>query len=229
MRPRACSVPFHSALLWPNSWPRISLRRRGRYRPRCWHRITAPIPCANYATLYRTRTPPYGQPPPDRQPPPHGPPQYARPPQYGPPGQYGQQQYAPGGYGQGQQWTATPPYGQAAADDAEPAAERRGNRRRWIALIAVAVVVVAAGVTALLLLIQGGGDRVLSSSAVERDVAQQFQEKQGVSVKLTCKERMTLVTGGTYHCTGVTGEGESETVTIRVTDAKAAAYTWSDR
>jgi hypothetical protein len=96
-------------------------------------------------------------------------------------------------------------------------------------LAVVAVVVVAAGVAALLLLTRGGGNRVLSRSAVERDVAQQFQEKQGVSVTLTCKDTMTLVTGATYHCSGVTGQGESVTVTVRVTDAKAATYTWSDR
>ena len=87
----------------------------------------------------------------------------------------------------------------------------------------------AAGVTALLLLARGGGDRVLSRSAVERDVAQQFAQRQGVPVTLTCKDTMTLVAGGTYHCSGLTGEGEQVTVTIRVTDPKAATYTWSDR
>ena len=95
-------------------------------------------------------------------------------------------------------------------------------------LVAVAVVVVAAGVTALLLA-RGGGDRVLSRSAVERDVARQFQQNQGVAVTLTCKDTMTLVDGATYHCTGLTGGGEQVRITIRVTDAKAATYTWSDR
>jgi hypothetical protein len=96
-------------------------------------------------------------------------------------------------------------------------------------LLAVAALVVAAGVTAVVLLTGAGGTRVLSTAAVQRDVARQFQQVQGVPVTLACANRMPLVTGATYTCTGVTDEGEQVTITIRITDAKAATYTWTDR
>jgi hypothetical protein len=64
---------------------------------------------------------------------------------------------------------------------------------------------------------------------VQRDVARQFQDDQGVPISLTCDRRMPLVTGATYHCRGVTGAGEAVTITITITDARAATYTWSDR
>lgn len=70
---------------------------------------------------------------------------------------------------------------------------------------------------------------MLSTSAVERDVAEQFQQEQGFSVKLTCTDTTRLVDGGTYHCSGGSGEGESGTVTIRMTDPQAATYPWTDR
>jgi hypothetical protein len=72
------------------------------------------------------------------------------------------------------------------------------------------------------------GTRVLSRAATERDVAQQFEQHQGVAVRLTCDDRMTLATGATYHCRGTTAEGERVTLTTRITDARTARYTWSE-
>jgi hypothetical protein len=91
------------------------------------------------------------------------------------------------------------------------------------------VIVIVAGVVAVVLLTQRGGNRVLSTAAVQRDVARQFEQEQGVSVTLSCDSDMPLVTGATYHCHGTTGEGEAVTITIRITDGTAARYTWSDR
>jgi hypothetical protein len=96
-------------------------------------------------------------------------------------------------------------------------------------LVAVAVAAIAVGVCAAVLLAQRGATRVLSTPAVQRDVARQFQAAQGVSIALTCERRMPLVTGATYTCSGVTGQGEAVAITIRITDAEAATYTWTER
>ena len=92
-----------------------------------------------------------------------------------------------------------------------------------IGLLALAVLVVAA-------LAQGsglGGTR-LDPEAVQRDVAQQFEETEGVALDLTCDQDMTVEPGRSYQCEGRTADDERVTVTIRVTDDEGA-YTWSDR
>ena len=69
--------------------------------------------------------------------------------------------------------------------------------------------------------------RKLDPQAVQRDVAAQFEERENVSVDLTCDEDMTVDTGATYTCEGTTGEDEDVTITIRVTDDDGA-YEWSE-
>jgi hypothetical protein len=187
---------------------------------------------------------PYGQPSPPQQ---YGQQQYP-PQQYGQP-PYGQQQYPPQQYGQppyGQQQYppqqyppqqyAQPPYAQQhyygqpygsvpypQAGHGEPPKKRRTG---LIAGLVAVVVVVAAAVVVLSLSL---GTRVLNRSAVQRDVAAQFEEREGVRIDLQCGNGMKLTTGATYTCRGTTADGEKVTLRIRVTDAKQARYAWSEQ
>jgi hypothetical protein len=70
------------------------------------------------------------------------------------------------------------------------------------------------------------GSTVLSRSAVESDVAQQFEEREGVAIELDCAEEMTVTDGAIYECAGVTADDEQVTLQIRITDAEEARYTW---
>ncbi|MCV2489110.1 DUF4333 domain-containing protein [Geodermatophilus sp. YIM 151500] len=72
------------------------------------------------------------------------------------------------------------------------------------------------------------GSRVLDRTAVERDVAAQFEQREGVALDLSCDERMLVVTGATYTCRGATADGEDVTIRITVTDAAEAAYSWAE-
>jgi hypothetical protein len=72
------------------------------------------------------------------------------------------------------------------------------------------------------------GGTVLDRGAVERDVAAQFGEREGVAVRLGCPTRMTLTTGAAYTCTGTTDKGEAVRLRITITDARKATYIWSE-
>lgn len=176
---------------------------------------------------------PYGQPPPYGppqygQPPPYGPPQYGAPGAgtYGPP-PYGQPPYGPPPYGQPPY--GPPPFGQSpygppggAPAGAPPRKSRTGL---ILALSAAALVVIAAAVVLPLTL----GGKVLDRAAVQRDVAAQFEQRDGVKIDLLCPQRMKVTTGATYRCTGTTARGERVTLTIRIANADTNAYTWSER
>jgi hypothetical protein len=130
------------------------------------------------------------------------PPQYGGPqyggPQYGPPGQYG---YAP---------PPPPP------------------PKSKVGLIAAAtglVLLVIAGVVVLVMALQSS---VLDRAAVERDVAAQFEEREGVAIDLECADQMKVDAGSTYECTGTTADGEDVTLQIRIEDEDSAAYTWTE-
>jgi Domain of unknown function (DUF4333) len=86
-------------------------------------------------------------------------------------------------------------------------------------------VLVAAGVAVLLVLLLSS--TVLDRGAVERDVAEQFQAREGVVVTLSCDEEMTVEQGATYRCVGTTEQQEEVTLQITITDARTAAYQWS--
>ncbi|WP_347056829.1 DUF4333 domain-containing protein [Blastococcus sp. HT6-30] len=184
--------------------------------------------------------PPYGRPGPWRQQPgsvPHGATQpYARP---------------PGGSGQPlpppQQHWATPPgaagpYGFPAGatpssgvpgygppgdggPPSDPTPARRGPRRGVLAVLALLAVVVLGSIAVLA---TTSGPTVLSRGAVERDVAVQFEQREGVAVDLECAEEMTVEQGATYECTGVTSDDERITLRIEITDEDGARYTWSE-
>ena len=175
---------------------------------------------------------------------PYGPPGQPGPGGYGGPGQpYGQSgqpfgQPGPGGYGQagqpyGQPGPYGPPgqpygppagYGQPGPDGGPPKKSRTGL---IAGLVILAVAVVAAAILIPLLL----RTKVLDKSAVERDVAGQFQQREGVGISLTCDDDMKVENGKNYSCSGSTDDGEHVSLTITITDAKAdpPTYTWSER
>ena len=182
---------------------------------------------------------PYGPPSPQ-----YGRPQYGRP-QYGPPAQqYGQppsgerQQYGQPPYVQPEPQGFDRPYGPPAAPgpygpdpygtpfgraSAPPAQKSR------VGLIAggtlLIVLLIAAAVVAALTL----GPRILNSEAMERDVAAQFEELNGVAIDLHCPNDMTLESGAEFTCTGTTEDGEEVELVIAVTDPPGdAEYTWAE-
>jgi hypothetical protein len=93
------------------------------------------------------------------------------------------------------------------------------------ALVAVVATAVAVGVVLAATL----RTRVLDRAAVQRDVAAQFQDHEGVAIRLDCADSMPLTTGATYRCRGTTAAGEQVTLLIRVTDARTARYTWFEQ
>jgi hypothetical protein len=158
---------------------------------------------------------PYGPPlygPPGYGPPGYGPPGYGQP-QYGQP-QYGQPQYGPPRYG---------PPGHGQPGYGAPAPKRRAG---LIAGVLGLGVLVAAVLVVLSLTL---GTRVLDRGAVERDVATQFQQHQGVRIDLGCPSAMTLARNARYECRGTTADGEDVTLQITVTDPHRAHYTWSEQ
>lgn len=168
--------------------------------------------------------PPYGQQPSYGQQPPYaGQPTYGAQPPYGPPYGY------PGPYGQHPQYGqpgpyAQPPYGPYGPQYAPPQ-QKKSHTGLIVGLVVLALAIVAAAVlipTAL-------SYTVLDPSAVQRDVAAQIEQRDGVKISLSCPQRMKVTTGATYQCTGTTAQGDKVSVTIRIVDAGSAAYTWSAR
>ncbi|SOD97445.1 DUF4333 domain-containing protein [Blastococcus haudaquaticus] len=183
---------------------------------------------------------PYGQPAPGQQPQ-YGPPQqsgqqpYGQQPQYGPPQQAGQQPYGapqqygpPPQYGQppyGQQGPyGQPPYGGPGAPYGQPAPAKK-SRVGLIAAVTVGLLVLI-GVGVVLAMTMSS--TVLDRNAVQRDVAAQFEEREGVAVELECAQEMKVESDATYECTGTTADGEDVTLQIAITDEDTAAYTWTE-
>ena len=152
----------------------------------------------------------FGQPAPYGQQPPYGQP-------YGPTTPYGQPQYrqtAP--YGQ-------QPYGPYAPQFTPP--PRKSRSGLIVGVLVLALAIVAAAV----LIPKALSYQVLDPSAVQRDVAAQFEQREGVKVNLSCPQRMKVSNGATYQCSGTTAQGDKVTVDIRIVDQGTAAYTWSPR
>ncbi|WP_448619322.1 DUF4333 domain-containing protein [Geodermatophilus sp. URMC 65] len=147
-----------------------------------------------------------GQPP---QGPPYGQPAYGPPsPQYGPP--WGGQPAA------GQPW-GQPPYGPP------PALPRRSRKGLVAGIVVPAVLLLVAVVLARLF-----ADTVLDPERVEADVAEQFEQIEGVAIDLTCDDEMQVEQGADYECTGTTADGEEVTLRIVITDETDASYTWEE-
>jgi hypothetical protein len=103
------------------------------------------------------------------------------------------------------------------------------SRRRLLPLVAGLVVLGGAVLAVLLVDPTLFGRTVLDRGAVQRDVAAQFQQREGVAVTLVCPQEMAVITGGSYRCTGTTAEGETVPVRIVVTTTAPVAYTWTLR
>ena len=135
---------------------------------------------------------------------------------------------------------ATQPYGHLPADFRPPGRAPRppwdqpagdppaGPARRRTGLVVALAVTVLAVVAGLGLLALATGPTVLSRAAVERDVAAQFEEREGVSVDLRCAQEMPVEQGAVYECSGITADDEQITLRIEITDAHGARYTWSE-
>jgi len=122
--------------------------------------------------------------------------------------QYGQPQH-------GQPWQQSP-YG-------PPAPQRRSRRGLVAGIVVPAVLLLVAVVLARVF-----ADTVLDTSAVEDDVAAQFEEIEGVAIDLTCDDEMQVEQGADYECTGTTADGEEVTLRIVITDETDASYTWEE-
>jgi len=175
------------------------------------------------------------------QPQPHGapggPPGYGPPPQqgYGPPPQQGYGQ-PPGygappqpGYGPPPQPGYGPPYGQPPQYGPPYGQPSPGaGRTLSVGLIAAVTAGIVALIALVVVLSLTLSSRVLDPAAVERDVAGQFEEREGVAIDLTCGDDMKVDAGATYECSGTTADGEDVTLQIRIDDEDAATYTWSE-
>ena len=71
------------------------------------------------------------------------------------------------------------------------------------------------------------GTTRLDPRAVQRDVASQFEQREGVALDLSCNQKMTVEDGRTYTCDGTTADGDPLTITITITSTNGD-YTWSD-
>jgi hypothetical protein len=91
-----------------------------------------------------------------------------------------------------------------------------------LGLLALVAIVVAATVLPGLL-----NSTALDPEAVQRDVAEQFEQREGVPLDLRCSDRMTVETGRSYECEGTTADGEPITITITIA-GEDASYTWSE-
>ena len=150
--------------------------------------------------------PPGHYPPPQEGQPPYGPPgQFGATGQYSPPAQFGQYG-VPGQYGLPQ------------------APTRKSRVGVIIGAAALILALIAIGVVLAMHL----GPTVLDRAAVERDVAAQFEQLEGVAVDLSCPQEMKVETGAEYRCTGTTADGEEVTIAIRIADERNGDYTWTE-
>lgn len=164
--------------------------------------------------------PPYG--PPAQAPrygqPPYAQPPYAGPAPYGPPPQYGQQPQ----FGSPQYFGYAAPGQQFGPPAPAPAPKSRVG---LIAALTGVVLIVIAAAVVLAMRLQ---PTVLDAASAERDVAAQFEQREGVAIHLDCPDDMEVRAGATYTCTGKTAAGEPVTLKLAITNAKTAAYTWTE-
>jgi Domain of unknown function (DUF4333) len=153
---------------------------------------------------------------------------YAPPGQYGQPGAHGQPYGPPAQYGQPGQYGAAPGYGQ------QPTAQFGGGweqqppprRKRRFGLLFVLLVLALLVGLAFTLPARLGATR-LDPDAVQRDVAAQFEQREGVALDLSCDQTMTVTDGAVYECDGTTADDDPVTITITL-DGEDGDYTWAD-
>jgi hypothetical protein len=144
---------------------------------------------------------PYGQPAQPYGVPPYG----SRP--------YGSNQYGPPQYGAPGQQFGPPP---------------GPPQKSKVGLIAVLTGVALLVIAAVVVMVMTLRSTVLDAASAERDVAAQFEQREGVAIELHCPDHMEVRAGATYVCRGKTADGESVTLRLAITDEKTAAYTWTE-
>ena len=175
---------------------------------------------------------PYGQPAPG-QPQTYGPPGYAQPtqPVYGqPPPQYGQPGYVQPGYGAPQYGYGQPGCSPQYSMPGQPYAPYQAgpptkSKAGLIAVVTAIALLLVLGVVVLVLTLQS---TVLDPAAVERDVAAQFEQREGVAIDLSCPEEMKVESGAEYSCTGTTADGEEVRIAIQIADSLDGNYNWTE-
>ena len=121
------------------------------------------------------------------------------------------------------------PYPEGRAPTAYAQEETPAQRSSARVALAVAGAVVLLLTVVVMVLVMTLGPTVLDRAAVERDVAAQFEELEGVAIDLDCPAEMRVESGGEYTCTGTTAEGEEVMLAIRITDPPDdAEYTWTE-
>jgi hypothetical protein len=66
----------------------------------------------------------------------------------------------------------------------------------------------------------------LDPAAVQRDVAAQYEQREGIPLDLRCADPMPVQVDRSYRCEGTRPDGEPVTITITVT-SEDAEYTWA--
>ena len=84
------------------------------------------------------------------------------------------------------------------------------------------------GLVGLVLAVRALAPGELDPAAVERDVAAEFEERDGVGLDLDCPEDMAVASGETHVCHGTTSEGGQITVGIEISDELDGSYRWWD-
>jgi hypothetical protein len=121
------------------------------------------------------------------------------------------------------------PYPQGTAPAAFAHEESPAQKRSARVALAVAGAVVLLLTLVVMALVMTLGPTVLDRAAVERDVAVQFEELEGVAIDLNCPGEMRVESGAEYTCTGTTAEGEEVRLAIAITDPPDdARYTWTE-
>jgi hypothetical protein len=110
----------------------------------------------------------------------------------------------------------------------DPSGRPPAPARTRVGLVAAVAVGILGLVTLGAVLALSMSTTVLDRTAVERDVAAQFEQREGVALDLGCAEEMEVAPGATYECTGTTADGEDVTLRIVVTEEESAAYTWAE-
>jgi hypothetical protein len=94
-----------------------------------------------------------------------------------------------------------------------------------VLLAAVGIPVVVVAVVTVALLVAGPG--ALDPDQVERDVAAEFEEREGVTLDLACPDDLPPESGGVYTCEGTTADGAAVAVEIRIADPEDDVdYVW---
>jgi Domain of unknown function (DUF4333) len=121
------------------------------------------------------------------------------------------------------------PYPEGRGPAAYAAEETPAQKSSARVALAVAGGVVLLLTLVVMVLVMTLGSTVLDPAAVERDVAVQFEELEGVGIDLDCPTDMRVESGAEYTCTGTTAEGEEVVLAIRITDPPDdAEYTWTE-